>query len=207
MYLCTCHVTLVSPHPGEMKQAFALVRLRLTMAAMHKLWLFLVLFPMLLMAQSDYPVPTPSAEPAQAPNRRQQAAAAEQAEQRADSEQAIRRVLLSQVEAWNHGSLGGFMNGYWRSSDLTFFSGATVTRGWEPTLQRYRERYKTAGKEMGHLEFQDLEIDLLSRRSAVVMGRWKLTMSDGKTPHGLFTLIFKRFPVGWRIVHDHTSAE
>jgi ketosteroid isomerase-like protein len=32
-------------------------------------------------------------------------------------------------------------------------------------------------------------------------------MNDGKTPHGLFTLIFKRFPEGWRIVHDHTSAE
>jgi hypothetical protein len=60
---------------------------------------------------------------------------------------------------------------------------------------------------MGHLDFQDLDIDLLSRSSAVVTGRWKLTMSDGKTPHGLFTLIFKRFPEGWRIVHDHTSAE
>jgi len=186
------------------KQVFALILWGLKMAGMHKLWLFLALFPVLLMAQSDYPVPTPSARPAETPNGRQQAAAAEQ---RADAEQAIRHVLLSQVEAWNHGSLEGFMNGYWRSPDLTFYSGGTVTKGWEPTLKRYRERYKAAGKEMGHLEFQDLEIDLLSRRSAVVMGRWKLTMSDGKTPHGLFTLIFKRFPVGWRIVHDHTSAE
>lgn len=200
MYLCTCHVTLVSLR----KQVFALVPLGLTMAAMHKLWLFLALFPVLLMAQSDYPVPTPSARTAETPNGRQQAAAEEQ---RADSEQAIKHVLLSQVEAWNRGSLEGFMNGYWRSPDLTFYSGATVTKGWEPTLKRYRERYKAAGKEMGHLEFQDLEIDLLSRRSAVVMGSWKLTMSDGKTPHGLFTLILKRFPVGWRIVHDHTSAE
>jgi uncharacterized protein YbdZ (MbtH family) len=31
-------------------------------------------------------------------------------------------------------------------------------------------------------------------------------MSDGKTPHGLFTLIVRRLPEGWRIVHDHTSA-
>jgi beta-aspartyl-peptidase (threonine type) len=64
---------------------------------------------------------------------------------------------------------------------------------------------------MGKLDFQDLKIDLLSRRSAVVTGQWQLTLSniktpDGKQPHGLFTLIFKRLPGGWRIVHDHTSA-
>lgn len=127
-------------------------------------------------------------------------------ELRADLEEGIKHVLLSQIEAWNHGNLEGFMQGYWHSPDLDFFSGDTVTKGWEPTLQRYRQRYQAEGKEMGKLEFQDLNIDLLSRRSAVVTGRWQLTMSDGKKPHGLFTLIFKRMQNGWRIVHDHTSA-
>jgi ketosteroid isomerase-like protein len=126
---------------------------------------------------------------------------------RADLEEGIKHVLLSQVEAWNHGKLEGFMQGYWHSPDLTFFSGGTVTKGWEPTLLRYRQRYQAEGKEMGKLEFQDLNIDLLSRRSAVVTGKWQLTMSDGKQPHGLFTLIFKRLAGGWKIVHDHTSSE
>jgi ketosteroid isomerase-like protein len=133
------------------------------------------------------------------------------ADQRAELEEGIKHVLLSQVEAWNHGKLDDFMQGYWHSPDLTFFSGASVTHGWEPTLLRYRQRYQSEGKEMGKLEFQDLNIDLLSRRSAVVTGKWQLTMSDSKTsgskqPHGLFTLIFKRLPGGWKIVHDHTSA-
>lgn len=127
-------------------------------------------------------------------------------ELRADLEEGIKHALLSQIEAWNHGNLENFMKGYWQSPDLTFFSGATVTKGWEPTLLRYRQRYQSEGKEMGKLEFQDLNIDLLSRRSAVVTGKWQLTMSDGKQPHGLFTLIFKRMPNGWKIVHDHTSA-
>ena len=126
---------------------------------------------------------------------------------RAELEEGIKHLLVSQVEAWNHGQLETFMQGYWQSPDLTFFSGATVTKGWQPTLDRYRQRYQSQGKEMGKLEFQDLSIDLLSRRSAVVTGRWQLTMSDGKQPHGLFTLVFKRMaPEGWRIVHDHTSA-
>jgi beta-aspartyl-peptidase (threonine type) len=126
---------------------------------------------------------------------------------RASLEEGIKHLLLSQVEAWNHGKLDQFMQGYWQSPDLTFFSGATETKGWEPTLARYRQRYQSEGKEMGKLEFQDLKIDLLSRRAAVVTGRWQLTMSNGKQPHGLFTLVLKRMaPEGWRIVHDHTSA-
>jgi beta-aspartyl-peptidase (threonine type) len=155
------------------------------------------------MAQKDYPVPLPSRRPGQSSAEQERAFI----EQRAQLQESIKHVLLSQVEAWNHGQLEEFMKGYWRSPDLTFYSGSTVTKGWEPTLERYRRRYQSGGAQMGHLEFQDLEIDLLSRRSAVVTGKWRLTMNDGKTPHGLFTLIFKRFPEGWRIVHDHTSAE
>ncbi|HWS17864.1 MAG TPA: nuclear transport factor 2 family protein, partial [Candidatus Elarobacter sp.] len=127
--------------------------------------------------------------------------------QRADLEKGMKHLLLTQVDAWNQGKLEAFMEGYWHSPDLTFFSGGTVTRGWEPTLLRYRQRYKSEGKEMGKLEFQDLTIDLLSPRSGIVRGKWQLTMSDGKQPHGLFTLILKRMPEGWRIVHDHTSGE
>jgi ketosteroid isomerase-like protein len=126
---------------------------------------------------------------------------------RADAEEGIKHMLVDQVEAWNHGNLQGYMNGYWRSPDVTFFSGGTVTKGWQPTLQRYQQRYQGQGKEMGQLDFQDLNIDLLSRRSAVVTGKWQLIMSDGKQPHGLFTLIVKRMQNGWRIVHDHTSGE
>ena len=80
-----------------------------------------------------------------------------------------------------------------------------VTKGWEPTLQRYRERYKSEGKQMGQLEFQDLNIDVLSRRAAFVTGKWQLTMPDGSQPHGLFSLLVKKMPGGWKIVHDHTS--
>src|SRR5215510_6963098 len=35
----------------------------------------------------------------------------------------IRAVLDAQVTAWNAGKLEEFMVGYWRSPDLTFFSG------------------------------------------------------------------------------------
>ncbi len=59
---------------------------------------------------------------------------------------------------------------------------------------------------MGKLEFSELNIQELSEEAAFVRGAWKLTTSDGKNPHGLFTLVFRKFPDGWKIVHDHTSA-
>ncbi len=43
--------------------------------------------------------------------------------------------------------------------------------------------------------------------AVLARGRWRLTMPDGTKPAGLFTVIFRKFPEGWKIIHDHTSAE
>jgi beta-aspartyl-peptidase (threonine type) len=124
-----------------------------------------------------------------------------------DGKAAVEQVLRSQQDAWNRRDLEAFMAGYWNSPNLTFFSGAQRTSGWQGALDRYRKNYQEQGKEMGKLEFSDLQIEPLSDGAAFVRGAWHLTMSDGKTPHGLFTLIFRKFPDGWKIVHDHTAAE
>ncbi len=119
---------------------------------------------------------------------------------------AIERVLRTQQEAWNRHDLEGFMAGYWNSPELTFFSAGTQYEGWQATIDRYLAKYASPGQEMGKLEFSGLRIQVLGQESAFVRGSWKLTMSAGKTPHGLFTLVFRKFPEGWKIVHDHTSA-
>ena len=120
---------------------------------------------------------------------------------------AVQDVLVRQQDAWNRHDLEAFMSGYWNSPELTFFSGANVTTGWQDTLERYRKRYQSEGREMGQLQFSNLQVTPLASDAAFVRGAWKLTMTNGKTPHGLFTLLFRKFPDGWKIVHDHTSAE
>jgi beta-aspartyl-peptidase (threonine type) len=119
---------------------------------------------------------------------------------------AIRQVLDKQVEAWNRQDLDGFMQGYWRSPELTFFSGATAHRGWDAAMERYRKAYQSEGRQMGKLAFSDLQIETLGPAAAFVRGSFQLTMPDGKQPHGIFTLVFRKFPEGWRIIHDHTCA-
>lgn len=123
-----------------------------------------------------------------------------------DGRAAVEQVLHVQQDAWNRHDLEVFMAGYWKSPELTFFSGASERHGWQETMDRYKATYASPGHEMGKLEFANLRVEALGADAAFVRGEWHLTMSDGKTPHGLFTLVFRKFPDGWKIVHDHTSA-
>ena len=124
----------------------------------------------------------------------------------AETKKAIESVLDKQVAAWNRSDLEGFMAGYWKSPQLTFSSGNSKVQGWQGTFDRYKQRYQSEGREMGKLAFAELEIEPLGPDSAFVRGRFQLELSK-EAPTGLFTLIFRKFPEGWRIVHDHTSTE
>ena len=118
---------------------------------------------------------------------------------------AVRKVLDAQVAAWNKGDLEAFMDGYWRSDALTFFSGNKKLSGWKATLDRYRTTYQGKDKEMGKLTFEELTVELLGNDHALVRGRFRLRM-EKESPTGIFTLILRKTPAGWRIIHDHTSS-
>ena len=116
---------------------------------------------------------------------------------------AIRQVLQAQEEAWNRGDVDGFMTGYARSPDTTFVSGDEVTRGWRTVRDRYARKYH-GRRQMGRLTFSGLTILPLSDDAAMVLGSCRL-QRENDSPHGKFTLLFRRLPEGWRIVLDHTS--
>ena len=119
---------------------------------------------------------------------------------------SVKIVLDKQVADWNAGRLEEFMAGYWRSPDLTFFSGGRSLKGWDATLERYRKTYQADGREMGKLTFSDLDIQAIGDRNAFVRGRFELRLTDGSKPTGLFTLALRKFDNGWKIIHDHTSS-
>ena len=129
--------------------------------------------------------------------------AAQSERERSKIQSDIIAVMDAQAAAWNRGDIDAFMRGYWNSPDLVFASGDSVTRGWQPTLDRYKRTYDSREK-MGALKFSDLSVNILSRDAAVVLGSWSLTRATDN-PKGKFTLIFRKFKDGWRIVHDHTS--
>lgn len=122
----------------------------------------------------------------------------------AEAEVEIIATLERQNDAWNRGDIDGFMQGYVKSEALRFASGGSVNRGWDVTRDGYKARYPTQ-VEMGVLTFSDFEIDILSRRHALVFGRWVLER-DNDRPNGLFTLHMMQDGSGWKIKSDHTSS-
>jgi ketosteroid isomerase-like protein len=116
---------------------------------------------------------------------------------------AIVAVLTTQQNDWNKGDIRDFMAGYWNSSELTFAGSRGFTRGWQPVMARYEKNYADKAA-MGTLDFQELEIRSLGPEAALVLGKWHLQRQAGDVG-GIFTLVFQKFPEGWRIVHDHTT--
>lgn len=114
----------------------------------------------------------------------------------------IQKLLEAQAAAWNARDFEGFMAAYWKSDDVTFQSGANRYRGWQAMLDRYKTNY--AGDYWGKVTFSDIEIELLGPDAAFVLGRWKVEAPQ-KPGQGVFTLILRKLPEGWRIVHDHSS--
>lgn len=118
---------------------------------------------------------------------------------------AVLQVMATQQKAWNEGNLEGFMAGYWRNDSLVFIGKRGPSYGWEPVMSNYRKSYPDAAA-MGKLKFEKLDVRVLSKRNAWVMGRWELTSHD-KTQGGWFTLLFEKIKGQWVIVADHTGSD
>jgi ketosteroid isomerase-like protein len=120
------------------------------------------------------------------------------------AQEAILGVLRAAEAGWNAGDIPTYMNSYWQSDQLRFASGGRVSFGWQPVRDGYLKRYPDKAA-MGQLVFADLDVQMTGPDHAVVFGSWRLIRAKDN-PHGLFTLIFRRLPEGWRIIHDHTSS-
>jgi uncharacterized protein (TIGR02246 family) len=117
---------------------------------------------------------------------------------------AIEAVLNAQQAAWNQADVDAFVIGYWHSPELTFSGSSGVSRGWDGVLARYKKNYPDRAA-MGHLDFSGLEFRFLGPDAALVLGNYHLKREKGEAS-GVFSLVWERFPEGWKIIHDHTSA-
>jgi ketosteroid isomerase-like protein len=125
-------------------------------------------------------------------------------DERQSDRAAITKILETQQSNWNQGNVNAFLEGYWHSADLTFSGSGGIARGWDSVLARYQKNYPDRAA-MGHLDFSGLEFRFLGNDAALVLGHWHLARANGDVG-GVFSLVWQRFPEGWRIIHDHTSA-
>ncbi len=129
----------------------------------------------------------------------------------APDEAAIRTALAAQTEAWNRGDIPAFMQVYENSPETTFI-GLALRKGFQPILERYRKSYATP-EQMGTLTYSDLDVRLLPSACgpaeiAVVTGRFHLARTahgEAARDDGIFSLVWRKGPQGWKILLDHTS--
>lgn len=117
---------------------------------------------------------------------------------------AILQALARQNADWNAGRIEKFMVGYWPSDSLTFVGSTGVNYGYAATLSNYKKRYPDRAS-MGTLKFDILELDLLSRDLAYMIGHWHLTRPKVGDADGHFTLVWRKIKGKWLIVSDHSS--
>ena len=117
---------------------------------------------------------------------------------------AVRGLLRDQAAAWNRGDVDGFLFGY-RNSSQTIFAGAQgIIRGWEQLRERYHTYYPDRAA-MGTLSFSSVEVTFLCPDAALAVGNWHLDRDAGPVG-GVFSLVLRQYPEGWRIIADHTSV-
>jgi uncharacterized protein (TIGR02246 family) len=121
-----------------------------------------------------------------------------------EAEKEINAVFDAQTAAWNRGDIPDFMKGYHNSPDTEFVGSGGVKRGYSEVMERYKKSYPDASA-MGHLTFSNQTIHVLDPKAAYVVGEFHVERQSGNFS-GVYTLIVRKFPEGWRIVHDHSSA-
>ena len=109
-------------------------------------------------------------------------------------------TMVNQQAAWNAGNLDEFMIGYLESDSLLFIGGGGVTSGYDATLERYKKGYPDV-ESMGHLTFSNRSWTPLGRKTALLIGAWRLNEDVG----GMYSLVWRKIKGEWYIIADHSS--
>lgn len=118
-------------------------------------------------------------------------------------EKEIRKLLDTQIDAWNRGNIDEFMIGYWNNDSLMFIGKNGITYGYTNTLKNYKKSYSDTA-QMGKLSFDLLQVKKISADAYFVVGKWFLKRSVGDIG-GHYTLLFRKIKGKWVIVADHSS--
>lgn len=130
-----------------------------------------------------------------------------------ESDDAVRKLVADQVEAWNRGDLAAFTSVY---DDAAIFVSPTGTfRGRQAVHERYTKRYPDRAA-MGtlRLEIDDIRpvwgMEITPGGDAVpglvhgasASGRWTLSYPDKEAATGRTLLVLTRSGTRWTIVQD-----
>ncbi len=116
-------------------------------------------------------------------------------------------MLHASAESWTRGDLDGFLDDY--APDATFVGSSGLMEGRDRIRRAYEAGYWASGTPAQGLRFQLLKVRTVGEDAAVAVGRYELFDRETRTASasGIFSLTLHRTAEGWKIVHDHSSAD
>lgn len=120
---------------------------------------------------------------------------------------AVTQALVASADAWSRGDLDGFMRLYEDGPDTRYVKRDDVISGYRAIRDMYQARFGAAPGGLGRLSLEVIDFTPLGENYALATGRYQLArdQAQGGAAKGIFTLVFHRSPVGWRIISDHSS--
>jgi ketosteroid isomerase-like protein len=118
-------------------------------------------------------------------------------------EEQVYAVILAQIRYWNAHDIEHYMDTYWNSRDLLVVSDARQVMGWAELLAAYKRGYPSLS-EMGTATLQRVKLQRLSQEFFLSL-TWYAVRLNGKDSYATDTMIFRKFPEGWKIINAHSS--
>ncbi len=116
---------------------------------------------------------------------------------------AIKAMLDTSAAGWNRAELPVYLSAYVDSA--TAMGSTGLVRGVKGIEGQMRAGFWRTGRPAQTLTYDHLEIRPIGPNQAIVTGQYSLTGAGLPNRTGWFTTIWVRTPVGWRMVHDHSS--
>ena len=121
-------------------------------------------------------------------------------------EASVSAMLEASAGGWNDGDLDAFLAIYAESSTTSLVTPGGLVEG----LDRIREWYGPAfqpGARRDSMRVEELDIRQLPPLIGVVTGRRVFREDHMDNRSDWFTMVVRRVGDGWRVIHEHPSAE
>ena len=120
-------------------------------------------------------------------------------------DQQVYEVLLKMLDRWNAHDIEGYMEVYWKSSELLVVIDSEQFNGWQQLHDSYVNGYPGA-TGMGFIQPNRIQVRLLKLDLALALTWWTVNFpSSHQKVVGTTTMNLQKFDDGWKIVASHTS--
>jgi beta-aspartyl-peptidase (threonine type) len=120
-------------------------------------------------------------------------------------DQQVYDVLLNMLDRWNAHDMDGYLEVYWKSSELLVVVDSEQFSGWQQLHDSYCTGYPDRSA-MGFIQPKRMQVRLLKPDLALAFSLWSVSFPSTKHEVvGNSTMNLQKFDDGWKIVVSHTS--